>query len=154
MRPDYCPVPRVLRRRRGHPWGARHRVCPRERKLGSRSGLSQRWERPDLLPSWVRNGPAGVATRVVSVVIFAEGFRQHAGRVADNLRVQPSGLPGEPLDRTGDGYGGDNPPGWSAHRRGDGGDPRLTFAEALAPAPPSYSRQNGGREARGLQALQ
>ena len=43
------------------------------------------------------------------VVILAEGFRQYTGCVADNLRMQPAGLAGEPLDRAGDGDRGDDP---------------------------------------------
>ena len=68
--------------------------------------------------------------------------------------MQAAGLAGQAFDRAGNGDGGDHAAGRAADGRRNGGDPRLAFPEALGPAPASYSGQDGGREAGGLEAFE
>src|SRR6476620_7760600 len=88
------------------------------------------------------------------VVGLAQRFRQDTAGVADHFGVQAPRLAGQALDRAGDGHRGNHAAGRPADGGGNGGDTGLAFAEALAPAPASYSGQDGGGEAGGLEAFQ
>ena len=84
----------------------------------------------------------------LALLCMLQDLAELGRRRADDLGVQPTGLPAQPLQRAGHRHGGHHPAAGPAHRGRHRGDARLALADALRPAASAYRREGRRGELR------